>query len=273
MTGLLIGLLWTINPIGIIFDISCQSTLVEFVSQAKKEYKLQTDAINTFISFIKNPSINYSDICSFLVNNTFSINKFNACIISHISKSGLINISGSFGVSIVNLSNWNNIEQTDNHPLAKTLKENRPTLIKTLPNWPNEYSQTELLNIDENFKTFLCLPIARNNSLFGALTIFSSQIMKISKQELEFYSIIANMVVLRFNALEVSNSLNSNLYKLKLNVREISIIDLIKQGKTNAEIAKLLGYSESTIRQDTIKIYRKLGISGRQDIYFLKEIS
>jgi DNA-binding CsgD family transcriptional regulator len=238
---------------------------------SNKEYRLNTDSICLFVNFLKNPSLNYSEICSFLVHNIFAINKFSSGIISHVSKSGLINISGSFGVSVENLSNWNNIDQAGSHPLAITLKENKLTLINTLPKWPKGYSESELLNIDEYFKTFLCLPIAKNNSLFGTLSIFSSQILKISKQELEFYSIIANMVVLRFDHKEDLRHLN--LINSNMNTREISIVELIKLGKNNAEIAKALGYSESTIRQDTIKIYRKLGISGRQEIYFLKEIS
>ncbi|MEY3318245.1 MAG: Bacterial regulatory protein luxR family, partial [Actinomycetota bacterium] len=41
---------------------------------------------------------------------------------------------------------------------------------------------------------------------------------------------------------------------------------MIKSGSTNQEIASRMGYSESLIRQETIIIYRKLGISGRRDL-------
>jgi DNA-binding CsgD family transcriptional regulator len=234
---------------------------------------LQTNLIDRFVNFLKNPSLTYSEICSFLVHNIFVTHKSNASLISHVSKSGLINITGSFGASLDNLASWSNIDPNTNHPVAKTLNENSPTFIKTLPKWPKGYSHALDLNIDENFKTFLCFPIARHNSLFGALSLFSTEILKLSKQDLEFYSIIANMVVLRFEPQEDLNSSTSGHYKSSLNEREIAIVDLIKLGKTNAEIAIVLGYSESTIRQDTIKIYRKLRVSGRQDIYFLKSVS
>lgn len=234
---------------------------------------MQTNLIDRFVTFLKNPSLTYSEICSFLVHNIFVTHKSNASLISHVSKSGLINITGSFGASLDNLASWSNIDPNTNHPVAKTLNENSPTFIRTLPKWPKGYSHTLDLNIDENFKTFLCFPIARHNSLFGALSLFSTEILKLSKQDLEFYSIIANMVILRFEPQEDSNSSTSGHYKSSLNEREIAIVDLIKLGKTNAEIAIVLGYSESTIRQDTIKIYRKLSISGRQDIYFLKSVS
>jgi DNA-binding NarL/FixJ family response regulator len=37
------------------------------------------------------------------------------------------------------------------------------------------------------------------------------------------------------------------------------------EGKTNAEIAQEMILSESTIRQETVRIYRALGVSARAD--------
>lgn len=52
----------------------------------------------------------------------------------------------------------------------------------------------------------------------------------------------------------------------KLTARQEDILELIKQGFTNVSIANQIGYSESLIRQETILIYQKLGISGRRDL-------
>jgi DNA-binding NarL/FixJ family response regulator len=43
-------------------------------------------------------------------------------------------------------------------------------------------------------------------------------------------------------------------------------LELIQEGKTNRTIALSMGYSESLIRQETMVIYRKLGIEGRRDL-------
>ena len=51
-----------------------------------------------------------------------------------------------------------------------------------------------------------------------------------------------------------------------LTERESTIEKFIRDGLTNAEIAERLGYSESLIRQETVIIYRKLGVSGRKDL-------
>ena len=54
-------------------------------------------------------------------------------------------------------------------------------------------------------------------------------------------------------------------YEKPLTERQSLILKLIAEGRTNAAIADVLGYSESFIRQETIKIYAKLGCSGRNE--------
>jgi DNA-binding CsgD family transcriptional regulator len=52
----------------------------------------------------------------------------------------------------------------------------------------------------------------------------------------------------------------------ELTERQSLILKMIQTGDTNQMIAVRMGYSESLIRQETINIYRKLGISGRRDL-------
>ena len=52
----------------------------------------------------------------------------------------------------------------------------------------------------------------------------------------------------------------------RLTERQELILELIQEGKTNATIASLMGYSESLIRQESMVIYRKLGVEGRKDL-------
>lgn len=51
-----------------------------------------------------------------------------------------------------------------------------------------------------------------------------------------------------------------------LSTREEQILELIREGKTNLQIADDLGFSESLIRQETVTIYRKLGVTGRKEL-------
>ena len=56
---------------------------------------------------------------------------------------------------------------------------------------------------------------------------------------------------------------DSTIWNL-LNPRQHRIVSMISDGLTNYQIANELGYSQSTIRQDTIKIYEILGVTGRK---------
>jgi DNA-binding NarL/FixJ family response regulator len=46
--------------------------------------------------------------------------------------------------------------------------------------------------------------------------------------------------------------------------RQLQILEGMIEGKTNFEIAADLGYSVSTVRQETIKIYQTLNVTGRR---------
>ncbi len=47
--------------------------------------------------------------------------------------------------------------------------------------------------------------------------------------------------------------------------RQRRVLELMAQGMTNGQIARALAFSESTIRQETMAIYRALDVSGRVD--------
>ena len=63
-----------------------------------------------------------------------------------------------------------------------------------------------------------------------------------------------------------NNRFNSEIKKSgpPLSPRQIEILQSLIEGKTNYDIASELGYSVSTIRQETIKIYSMLNVSGRR---------
>lgn len=50
-----------------------------------------------------------------------------------------------------------------------------------------------------------------------------------------------------------------------LTSRQIQILEFMSQGLVNAEIAPKLLVSESTVRQETVRIYRELGVANRQE--------
>ena len=53
------------------------------------------------------------------------------------------------------------------------------------------------------------------------------------------------------------------IIKKILSKREIQVLKLISEGKSNSKIAKILGISQNTVKAHTIKIYEKLCVKDR----------
>jgi DNA-binding CsgD family transcriptional regulator len=58
----------------------------------------------------------------------------------------------------------------------------------------------------------------------------------------------------------------SSTQSTELTSRQLVILAELRRGKTNMTIATDLNYSQSLIRQETIEIYHKMGISGRKEL-------
>ena len=67
----------------------------------------------------------------------------------------------------------------------------------------------------------------------------------------------------RIDALRSSITPRARSATTDLTTRELDVLRLMAEGHTNPRIATLLSFSQSTIRMDTISIYRKLEVEGR----------
>jgi DNA-binding NarL/FixJ family response regulator len=84
-----------------------------------------------------------------------------------------------------------------------------------------------------------------------------------SRNFLETVSGLMGLQISSLRRTRLSVEQDSSVWNL-LNSRQHKIVSMMSEGKTNYQIAYELGYSESTIRQDTIKIYEILGVPGRK---------
>ena len=128
----------------------------------------------------------------------------------------------------------------------------------------------------ERNEHFLALPIELNRSPHAVMGICTSEKISEKKELAYFLQGIANLVALyvyqrdlpargshdyaRSRALEAAQSGGRDLTQ-----RQLLILKLIADGMTNLAIAEQLQYSESTIRQESIRIYAKLGCYGRHE--------
>lgn len=66
-------------------------------------------------------------------------------------------------------------------------------------------------------------------------------------------------------AVEAREARPTSAQDVDLTSRQQRILELLALGKTNRWIAADLGFSESTVRQETLRLYRALGVNSRTD--------
>jgi len=151
------------------------------------------------------------------------------------------------------------IEST--RPSGRSIIENRIIFDEIDPNY---YLQYPALINDGNtpypWSTKISMPI--NAQYFLQICRYCSFL----QQDKEFYQNIQSLLQIYFSkigkvALEIGD-----LSGKPLTERQADILALIKKGMTNDEIAIEIGYSSSLVKQESMLIFSKLGISGRKGL-------
>ena len=86
-----------------------------------------------------------------------------------------------------------------------------------------------------------------------------------------YFESIRSIVMIYESALDLKGVINSRRVIEESEVQPLSerqnrILDLLKTGRTNKEIAEVIGYSESLVRHETMIIYKKLRVEGRNQL-------
>ena len=203
-----------------------------------------------------------------------------------VNRQGYVTPQTSFGFELKDASGtppaFHISERT---PFTDAIRENRVIVVNTLPVWPKAYTQMSSFGFPEHFRSLVVCPVNIDGLPVGCLSTFAHSKIQLDGELTDFLEAITIIIAgwfrrntssnpnvvnhpARFNSerrnhqdLEKSSIDNDG----ELTERQMLILKLITEGRTNAAIADLLGYSESLIRQETIKIYAKLHCSGRNE--------
>lgn len=128
--------------------------------------------------------------------------------------------------------------------------------------------------------SLLAWPVVSDGRILGVLVGVYEVPFNDKKQELEYFEALASLVgsaIVKYltNGRKDGSQNRGLAAPIRLNLennsagtlteRQELILKLIAEGRTNHDIADVLGYSESLIRQETIRIYALLGCSGRAE--------
>lgn len=119
-------------------------------------------------------------------------------------------------------------------------------------------------------KKLLMFPLRHRGAVQGHIVVrFSHPVEDLEKVEnivLDFAVPISLYLSLKQEGLRVHpQSAREETGSEQLSVRQISILRGMVEGKTNHELATELGFSVSTIRHETMRIYQALAVSDRKE--------
>jgi DNA-binding CsgD family transcriptional regulator len=118
--------------------------------------------------------------------------------------------------------------------------------------------------------TLTVTPLTIGTSLSGFFLVEWPEKGEISKEAMEavtLYSALSSLYFThsKFFALHHKNFDLGDVEAPKISPRQIQILQGMVEGKTNHELATDLGFSVSTIRHETMAIFRALGVSDRKE--------
>jgi DNA-binding CsgD family transcriptional regulator len=113
------------------------------------------------------------------------------------------------------------------------------------------------------------IPIGTKGAPSGALVIIVTDKYTVDDDDedvgIATGMLLGNMMRLwRTNAVRKQDR-NEPMSVEDLTTRQLKILNHIAEGMTNSEISRQVLLSESSVRQETIKIYRALGVGGRKE--------
>ena len=181
---------------------------------------------------------------------------------STLKEDGILNCILTFGFGNDNPINFPSFNIRDERPGGFAMQTGEITILgKSQFPFIEKYYGEEIF---KNWNSAVLIPIF-NKSLYGFT--FKKSIEKLPNIS-DYFNCIKSIL----EYYEVQNNANKNATSSNretpktLTARQKEILALIRDGKTNFQISELLGFSESLIRQETIVIYRVLGITGRKEI-------
>jgi DNA-binding CsgD family transcriptional regulator len=220
--------------------------------------------------YLARPEVTPALLSQYLVLKTLVPLGANQIFLSQLHPDGMVRPIDAFGYSEEQLEGWREFPFSEKLPVTDAIRNDQLVWLADHEDWEREYP--ELLNYPGELasQTFIALSIDIHGAPAGALGVMSRKQVEPTPELISFFSAIGGMVGLYLSRISQGRFAqiirgNEGANGEFLSPRQMRILDLMAQSYTNPQIAKDLGFSESTVRQETMRIYQILQVSGRKE--------
>lgn len=220
--------------------------------------------VSELVAFLAGPNISHNDLVQFLTKRTFAGCGAKAVYLMNLTNDSHLELIASYGQSEDQLKGWGRIALSEDVPGTDAIKEDRLIWLADKEDWENSYPVIASYPGDHTMNTLINAPLYFRNAPFGVMGVMCNDITRPTAENIAFLDIIAGLASLHLGKSfsKIQNLEDRGAYLTK---RQIVILELISEQMTNLQIARALGYSESTIRHESMRIYQLLQVNGRRE--------
>lgn len=229
-----------------------------------------------FIKFLGDQDHTVEEVLAHLVLRVMAPLKATSAVIAKLDNQNSIIIIGRYGINSDLYGLYEDcFSLNDRLPITDAIRQSKVIVIDSLPEWPEEYSELLTSPYQSEESSLLAFPIEKSGTPIASIAIFFESPFEMDPEVTLFIESIANLLSIYLHSQEHSASvINIHHSRISsqslqsgadLTQRQLLILRMISEGRTNIAIGEMLKYSESTIRQETIKIFSKLHCHGRDE--------
>lgn len=223
--------------------------------------------ISELVDYLRDENPTMQSLVQFVAIRTFAPLNVSSFFISQVNSEGEISPQWSYGFSDEVMRSWNKSYITDQIPTADALRNNSMLWLCDKDNWDVDYPHLRNFLIQSNASCFVTAPMNIKGSYMSVAGIVMLQTFAPDSKLKSFVETVFSLIGMHASTIARRDVTADPTEKLSqiLGRRQREILKLIADGMTNAQIGSELGFSESTIRQDTMKIYEAFGVTGRKE--------
>jgi len=192
-----------------------------------------------------------AELCRQIVHSDYVPGSTRGCEIFYLDSKSIIRSVAKYGLGA---GHSDGVSAWDNHPAAEAIREMKITAGD--------------IHIDGKSLGIIAVPFVTNGVPVGLISLILEERFPVSIS-LEMSELFFKLGAFYLESLDFGGAMSSIpsgvMGKEELTSRQLVILSHIEKGMVNLEIAKILMLSESTIRQETVKIYRSLGVGNRHE--------
>ena len=229
--------------------------------------------IEELAKFLTSGVHNASELGEFLTENTLETFDLISIYIFRADQDGKLRFAGGHNLSRALTENMPIFEINIDLPITECIRNQKIIWLTGRDEWESQYPLMKNYPIMDELKTFINIPLHIEGHPIAALGLSSRIVVNRTAELISFLSAVSGITGLYAQNLpEFKSAIPGGISRQVLSRRQNNILNLMREKLTNREIGDELGYSESTIRQETMRIYQILDVDNRRQAAAFKFI-